>query len=89
LGVSDFAPTPPHPQGEGHTALYEYREVLSMCTFQLRLQLLTAERINEGAKDKGGSFISSEPVGWVGDGYYIVLEISSKFLCPDVLLGVV
>jgi hypothetical protein len=50
----------------------------------------TAERINEeGAKDKGGSFISSEPVGWVGDGYYIVLEISSKFLCPDVLLGVV
>jgi hypothetical protein len=29
LGVSDFAPT--HPQGEGHTALYEYREVLSMC----------------------------------------------------------
>lgn len=60
-----------------------------MCTFQLRLQLLTAERINEGAKDKGGSFISSEPVGWVGDGYYIVLEISSKFLCPDVLLGVV
>jgi hypothetical protein len=54
------------------------------------LCMRTAERINEeGAKDKGGSFISSEPVGWVGDGYYIVLEISSKFPCPDVLLGVV
>ena len=101
MGVSDFAPTRPRLLESGRRrgshctvrvsrgmcydvsieigafdAVWTGEEDCSGC-----LGMKTATRIDEeGAKDKGGSFISSE---------CMVLEISSKFLWPGVVLGVV